>query len=92
MVFERYCNEQSHDGLEGGEGSFIACGFWLAHVKLLQGQRDEAERRVRRLLSVANDLGLLSEEYDVSAQRQCGNFPQALSHVALINTVMAMGT
>lgn len=86
----RYRNGQANDGMEGGEGSFIACSFWLAHVELLQGKREHAERRVRRLLSIANDLGLLSEEYDVRAQRLCGNFPQALSHVALINTVMAM--
>jgi GH15 family glucan-1,4-alpha-glucosidase len=86
----RYRNDQANDGMEGGEGSFIACSFWLAHVELLQGKREQAERRVRRLLSIANDLGLLSEEYDVGAQRLCGNFPQALSHVALINTVMAM--
>src|SRR5690242_1363378 len=86
----RYRNGQANDGMEGGEGSFIACSFWLAHVELLQGKREQAERRVRRLLSIANDLGLLSEEYDVGAQRLCGNFPQALSHVALVNTVMAM--
>jgi GH15 family glucan-1,4-alpha-glucosidase len=88
----RYRNPDAQDGIDGGEGSFIACSFWLAHVKLLQGKRAEAEQLVHRLLSIANDLGLFSEEYDVAAQRLCGNFPQALSHVALINTVLAMGS
>jgi GH15 family glucan-1,4-alpha-glucosidase len=89
----RHCiNPDAQDGIDGGEGSFIACSFWLAHVKLLQGKRAEAEQLVHRLLSIANDLGLFSEEYDVAAQRLCGNFPQALSHVALINTVLAMGS
>lgn len=85
----RYRNSDARDGLEGGEGVFIACNFWLAHVKVLQGRTQEAHKLMQRLLSCSNDLGLMAEEYDVSARRMCGNFPQTLSHVALINTVMA---
>ncbi|HET6433126.1 glycoside hydrolase family 15 protein [Dyella sp.] len=87
----RYRHTDGNDGLEGGEGTFIACSFWLAHVKHLQGRHDEARQLLSRLLALCNDVGLLSEEYDVGAARLCGNFPQALSHVALINTVRALG-
>jgi GH15 family glucan-1,4-alpha-glucosidase len=74
------------DGLPPGEGAFLACSFWLADCYVLQGRRDEAWALCDRLLSVSNDLGLLSEEYDPHAKRQLGNFPQAFSHVSLINT------
>jgi GH15 family glucan-1,4-alpha-glucosidase len=74
------------DGLPSGEGMFLPCTFWLADNYVLQGRHDEAKRLFERLLSVANDVGLLSEEYDPEAGRLVGNFPQAISHVSLINT------
>jgi len=82
----RYETEQADDGLPPGEGAFLACSFWLADVYMLQGRRVDAERLFRRLLSLRNDLGLLSEEYDPQSGRLVGNFPQAFSHMALINS------
>jgi GH15 family glucan-1,4-alpha-glucosidase len=82
----RYDTHSSHDGLPGGEGAFLACSFWLADAYVLMGRIDDAQRMFERLLSLRNDLGLLSEEYDTRAQRLVGNFPQAFSHVALVNT------
>ncbi len=73
-------------GLAHGEGAFLACSFWLADALLLLGRNEEGERLFDRLLALRNDVGLLSEEYDVSANRLVGNFPQAFSHIALINT------
>jgi GH15 family glucan-1,4-alpha-glucosidase len=69
-----------------GEGAFLACCFWLADVMILQGRREEACRLFERLLLLRNDVGLLSEEYDPASEQLVGNFPQALSHIALINT------
>jgi GH15 family glucan-1,4-alpha-glucosidase len=80
----RYRTESSVDGLPGREGAFLACTFWLVDAYVLQGRFDEAEALFARLLSLTNDLGLLSEEYDPRAGRQVGNFPQAFSHVGLI--------
>jgi GH15 family glucan-1,4-alpha-glucosidase len=74
------------DGLPAGEGVFLACTFWLADNYVLQGRQKEATALFERLLSLANDVGLLSEEYDPAARRLLGNFPQAFSHVSLINT------
>jgi GH15 family glucan-1,4-alpha-glucosidase len=74
------------DGLPPGEGAFLPCTFWLADSYLLAGFRDEGRAVFERLLGLRNDLGLLSEEYDVDAGRLVGNFPQALSHLALVNT------
>jgi GH15 family glucan-1,4-alpha-glucosidase len=67
---------------------FLACSFWLADNLVLQGRRDEANRLFERLLGLANDVGLLAEQYDPLARRQLGNFPQAFSHVALVNTAL----
>jgi GH15 family glucan-1,4-alpha-glucosidase len=82
----RYQTSPSVDGLPPGEGVFLACSFWLADVYMLQGRRQDAERLFKRLMGLRNDVGLLSEEYDPVAQRLVGNFPQAFSHVALINS------
>ncbi len=82
----RYRTEAGHDGLPGNEGAFLACSFWLADNLVLIGRREDAQRLYQRLLSLRNDVGLLSEQYDPRARRLIGNFPQALSHIALINT------
>lgn len=83
---ERYVTREHVDGLPAGEGAFLACSFWLADAYVLQGRRREAEELFERLLSLTNDVGLLAEQYDAANQRQVGNFPQAFSHVSLINT------
>jgi len=77
---------QNWDGLEGTEGVFIACSFWLVDAYVLSGQTDKARALFERLLSLCNDVGLLSEEYSVGEQRLVGNFPQSFSHVALVNS------
>ena len=82
----RYNTEEAVDGLAGSEGVFLACSFWLADNYVLQGRRDDAMVLFERLLALRNDVGLLSEEFDLQAKRQVGNFPQAFSHVALVNT------
>jgi GH15 family glucan-1,4-alpha-glucosidase len=82
----RYRTHTGVDGLEPGEGAFLACSFWLADVYIMQGRLAEAERLFKRLVSLCNDVGLLSEEYDPRAKRLAGNFPQAFSHVGLANT------
>jgi GH15 family glucan-1,4-alpha-glucosidase len=74
------------DGLPPGEGAFLPCTFWLADNLHLIGRRDEALRVFERLLALRNDLGLLSEEYDTETGRLVGNFPQAFTHVGLVNT------
>jgi GH15 family glucan-1,4-alpha-glucosidase len=83
---DRYMTEQHVDGLPVGEGTFLLCTFWLADNLALQGRWGEARELFGRLLSLRNDVGLLSEEFDPSAGRLIGNFPQAFSHVGLINT------
>ncbi|HEX4269802.1 MAG TPA: glycoside hydrolase family 15 protein [Rhizomicrobium sp.] len=82
----RYNTEVAHDGLPAGEGAFLACSFWLADAYVLMGRQQDARELFTRLLSLRNDVGLLAEQYDVRAKRQVGNFPQAFSHVALVNT------
>jgi GH15 family glucan-1,4-alpha-glucosidase len=82
----RYDTEKTDDGLPSGEGVFLACSFWLADAYVLLGRIDEARRLFERLLALRNDVGLLSEEYDTHTCRQVGNFPQAFSHVAIVNT------
>src|SRR6185437_11045513 len=68
------------------EGAFLACSLWLADAYVLSGDIDKAQVLFDRVVGIANDLGLLAEEYDPGARRQTGNFPQALTHIALINT------
>lgn len=82
----RYRTEKRVDGLAPGEGAFLACSFWLADNYVLLGRIEDARRLFKKLIGLCNDVGLLSEEYDPDARRQVGNFPQAFSHVALINT------
>ena len=82
----RYNSARATDGLPAGEGVFLACSFWLADAYLMLGRRDDAVRLFERLLALRNDLGLLSEQYDPRAKRLVGNFPQAFSHLALVNT------
>jgi GH15 family glucan-1,4-alpha-glucosidase len=80
----RYSTAETDDGLPGTEGQFLACSFWLVSALALNGRVDEARKLFERLLALSNDVGLLAEEYDVPRQRQVGNFPQAFSHLALI--------
>ena len=82
----RYDTNQTEDGLPPGEAAFLACSFWFVDNLVLQGRVAEARTMFERLLSLRNDVGLLAEEYDPSTLRQMGNFPQAFSHVALVNT------
>jgi GH15 family glucan-1,4-alpha-glucosidase len=89
----RYATEDepagaSVDGLPGREGAFLACSFWLCDALTTIGRVDDARQRFERLLAVRNDLGLLAEEYDPVSGRQLGNFPQAFSHVGLVNTAL----
>jgi len=80
----------SVDGLAGGEGAFLACSFWLADALALSGQRAQARDLFERLLTLCNDVGLLAEEYDPHRRQLIGNFPQALSHLALVNTALLL--
>jgi len=89
-LVRRYSVMGEVDGLPGGEGAFLACSFWLCDVYRLCGRRAEATALFERLLALANDLGLLAEEYDPRAGRQLGNFPQAFSHVSLINSAYGL--
>ena len=84
----RYETENPGDGLPEGEGAFLACSFWLVDNYILQGRHAEARKLFDRLLSRCNDVGLLSEELDLLTGRMLGNFPQAYSHVGLINCAL----
>jgi GH15 family glucan-1,4-alpha-glucosidase len=85
-LVRRYVPDDELDGLPGGEGLFLACSFWLVDNLALLGRRDEARALFERLLGFCNDLGLVSEEYDPLNRRMLGNFPQAFSHIALVNS------
>ncbi|GAA2990062.1 glycoside hydrolase family 15 protein [Streptomyces fulvorobeus] len=90
-LVRRYSTDgASADGLPGSEGAFVVCSFWLADALLRTGRAAEAEGLFERLLALRNDVGLLSEEYDAVAGRQLGNFPQAFSHIGLVNTAVAL--
>lgn len=85
-LVRRYATQTDVDELPAGEGTFLPCSFWLADALILSGRRDEGQALFERLLALGNDLGLLSEEYDTRGRHMLGNFPQALTHMALINT------
>ena len=87
----RYNTEHTKDGLPGTEGAFLACSFWLVDAYVYSNRRSEAEALFNRLLSLRNDLGLLSEEYEPRTGRLIGNFPQAFSHLALIQSARLLG-
>jgi GH15 family glucan-1,4-alpha-glucosidase len=86
----RYRTEHDVDGLPGDEGAFLACSFWLVEALYLTGRRDRARELFEYLLSLRNDLGLLSEEYDPRIDRMVGNFPQALSHIPLVTSALLL--
>jgi GH15 family glucan-1,4-alpha-glucosidase len=86
----RYSTAQTDDGLAGDEGQFLACSFWLVSALALNGRVDDARSLFERIVGLANDLGLLAEEYDVGRRRQVGNFPQAFSHLTLILAARAI--
>ena len=82
--------EENLDGLPGDEGAFLACSFWMADDLAMIGRVDEARKLFEKLLDLRNDLGLLAEEWDPRLKRQVGNFPQAFSHVPLIDTALRL--
>jgi GH15 family glucan-1,4-alpha-glucosidase len=86
----RYSTAETDDGLPGSEGQFLACSFWLVGALAMADRTDEARTLFERLIALANDLGLLAEEYDVARKRQVGNFPQAFSHLTLIGAAVAI--
>ena len=89
-LVSRYSTDETDDGLPGGEGQFIACSFWLVGALAFSGRIEDARALYERLLDLRNDLGLLSEEYDVDHGRLVGNFPQAFSHFTLVNAARAI--
>ncbi|PWU24031.1 MAG: glucoamylase, partial [Candidatus Rokuibacteriota bacterium] len=89
-LLSRYSTSHTDDGLPGDEGQFLACSFWLVGAKAMTGRLDEARALYERLLGLTNDLGLLAEEYDVKRRRQVGNFPQAFSHLGIINAARVL--
>jgi GH15 family glucan-1,4-alpha-glucosidase len=86
----RYDTSASPDGLPPGEGAFLACSFWMVSCLKMIGRDEDARALFDRLLALRNDVGLLSEEYDVDRNRQVGNFPQAFSHIALVNAAFEL--
>ena len=86
----RYDPKKSPDGLPGTEGTFLACSFWLVIALHLTGRKAKAKALFDRLIGLCNDVGLLSEEYDPKAKRMLGNFPQALSHIALVHAAATL--
>ena len=90
---QRYVHDEETSGVDGlppGEGAFFLCSFWFVDNLALLGRVDEAVEQFERLLALRNDLGLLSEEYDVESGRLVGNFPQAFSHIGLVNTALRL--
>ncbi len=89
-LVRRYDTSKSKDGLKGSEGTFLACSFWMVICLHQLGRLDDAQRLFERLLSLCNDVGLISEEYDPVKKRMLGNFPQALSHLALVHAAFTL--
>jgi GH15 family glucan-1,4-alpha-glucosidase len=85
---ERYDTSEVNDGLPPGEGVFLACSFWMVSCLKAIGRPHDARKLFERLIALSNDLGLLSEEYDLNQKRLVGNFPQAFSHIALVNAAV----
>jgi len=92
LLLRYHADEKRTDGLPPGEGTFLACSFWLVEVLALQGREDDAKALFERLLGLRNDLGLLAEEYDPGTGRLLGNFPQAFSHLALVTAALTLQT
>ncbi len=88
----RYSTSSTDDGLTGSEGQFLACSFWLVTALALNGREEDAGRLFRRLLALSSDLGLFSEEYDVAHERLIGNFPQAFTHLTLVQAAKTLGS
>ncbi|MCY1416760.1 Trehalase [compost metagenome] len=84
----RYDSDNGCDGLTPGEGTFLVCSFWLADVYVLLGRQEDAQQLFERLCGLCNDVGLLAEQYDPRSGRMLGNFPQAFSHIGIINTAL----
>ncbi len=85
-LVRRYDTARSDDGLPPGEGVFLACSFWMVDAYVMLGRLDDATKLFKRLVALCNDVGLLAEEYDPASRELLGNFPQAFSHVALVNS------
>jgi GH15 family glucan-1,4-alpha-glucosidase len=85
-LVRRYDTASADDGLPPGEGVFLACSFWMVDAYVMLGRLDDARALFKRLVGLCNDVGLLSEEYDPESKQLLGNFPQAFSHVALVNS------
>ena len=90
LVLRYRTHEESADGLPGDEGVFLPCSFWLCDCYELLGRHDDAHALFERLVGISNDVGLLAEEYDPHADRQLRNFPQAFTHLALVNTAFTV--
>ena len=88
----RYSTDATDDGLPGSEGQFLACSFWMVTALALNERHDDARRLFERLLSLGNDLGLFAEEYDVGHRRLIGNFPQAFTHLTLVQAAKTLST
>jgi GH15 family glucan-1,4-alpha-glucosidase len=86
----RYATRKVRDGLPPGEGRFLACSFWMVSCLQAAGRERDAEKMFKRLLRLRNDVGLLAEEYDVQRKRMAGNFPQAFSHISLVNAAFRL--
>jgi GH15 family glucan-1,4-alpha-glucosidase len=84
----RYDSDSCSDGLTPGEGTFLVCSFWLADVYVLLGRQQQAQALYEKLTGLCNDLGLLAEQYDPAGRRMLGNYPQAFSHIGIINTAL----